>query len=105
MMALTVESTEVVLAVNVPAMAFAATVTEAGKLKTPAMAPETASDTPPAGAALFNVTVQVVLAFGAIEDAAHVRETGSTGATMERVADSEELPSDAVTVALWSVTN
>ena len=47
------------LAVNVALVALAGTVTEAGSMRTLAMAPEIVTTTPPAGAAPAKVTVQV----------------------------------------------
>jgi hypothetical protein len=49
------------LAVKLAVVVAAGTVTEAGKVRTLGMAPDIATGTPPVGAALVNVTVQVEL--------------------------------------------
>ena len=90
---------EPVLAVKVASPALAATVTEAGTARTFAMPPEMATTAPPAGAAVLNVTVQVVLALDPRLAALHCSEETTTGAASETVTDLEEPFSDAVMVA------
>jgi hypothetical protein len=90
---------EPVLAVNVALVALAGTVTEAGNMRTLAMAPEIVTATPPAGAAPANVTVQVVVALEVRVEAAHWTEEISVGALRERLNAWEEPLRDAVIVA------
>ena len=91
---------EPVLAVNVVAVALAATVTEAGTVKTFAMPPEIATTAPAAGAAALNATVQVVLALEARLAALHWSEETVTGAASDTLTELEEPFSDAVRVAV-----
>jgi phage terminase large subunit-like protein len=93
------------LAMKVAVVALARTVTEAGNNRTLAMAPERATEAPPAGAAWVNVTVQVVLALEARVEAVHCREETRTGATRQTVALLEEPFKEAVTVAVWFDAN
>ena len=79
---------------------MAGTVTEAGNVRTLAIAPEMATVAPPAGAALVNVTVQVVLALETRVAAVHCREEIRTGAVRDTVALLEKPLRDAVTVAV-----
>jgi hypothetical protein len=60
-------------------VAAAGTVTETGKVSTLGMAPEMATTAPLVGAALFKVTVQVVVEFEESVAAAHCREEISEG--------------------------
>jgi len=92
---------EPLLAVNVAVVAAAATVTDAGTVRTFAIAPPIVT-TAPAGAAFVRVTVQVVLTFDARVPVAHCRDETSTGADSVRFTGVEEPLSDAVTVAVWS---
>jgi hypothetical protein len=94
---------EPVLAVNVALVALAGTVTEAGSMRTLAMAPEIVTTTPPAGAAPAKVTVQVVVALEVRVDAAHWTEETSVGALRERLNSWEEPLRDAVMVAVRAV--
>lgn len=94
-----------VAAVNVAVVALAGTVTEAGNVRTLAIAPVTVTVAPPAGAALFKVTVQVVLPLEARVVAAHFRVETSTGFAREMVELLDELLYEAVTVALWVELN
>lgn len=76
-----------------------ATVTDAGTLRTLAIAPAIVT-VAPVGAALVRVTVQVVLAFDPRAPPAHCKEETSTGAESVRLTGAEEPFSDAVTVAV-----
>ncbi len=78
-----------VLAVKVAAVALAGTVTEAGNVRTPAMATAMATEAPPAGAALVKVTVQVVLELEARLAAVHCSEEMVGGATKETLTAIE----------------
>jgi hypothetical protein len=91
-----------VLAVKVAVVAVAGTVTEAGSVRTLAMAPEMATTAPPVGAALVKVTVQVVLALEAKLVATHCRDEirPEAVAVREREADWEEPLREAVMVAV-----
>src|SRR5579863_4306225 len=92
-----------VLAVNVALVALAGTVTEAGNVRMPAMPPAIVTTAPPAGAAPFKVTVQVVLPLEDREAAAQWTEETSTSAVSERVVVGEEPLRDAVMVAVRAV--
>jgi hypothetical protein len=81
---------EAVLAVKVAVVAVAGTVTDAGSVRTLAMAPEMATTAPPVGAALVKVTVQVVLALEAKLVATHCRDEIRPVAVSGREADWEE---------------
>lgn len=81
-------------------VAVAGTVTEAGSVRTLGIAPAMATEAPPVGAALVNVTVQLVLALEASVGAAHCKEEISGGATREMDALLEEPLREAVTVAV-----
>ena len=103
---------EPALTVNVAVLALPTTATEAGTVRTPAMPPETTTTTPPDGAAVLNVIVQVVLAFGPRLAAAHCRdETCAVPVVAVAVADSVRVAvrdaplKDAVTLALWFELN
>jgi hypothetical protein len=89
-----------VLAVKVAVVAVAGTVTEAGSVRTFAMAPERATTAPPVGAALVKVTVQVVLALEAKLVATHCMDEIRPGAVSGREADWEEPLREAVMVAV-----
>jgi len=86
--------------VNVAVVAAAATVTDAGTVRTLAIAPPIVTTAPPAGATLVRVTVQVVLALETRVPVAHCRVETSTGAESVRFTGAEEPLSDAVTVAV-----
>ena len=88
-----------VLRVKVAVVAFAGTVTEAGTVRTLAMPPESVMARPPAGAALFTVTVHVVLEFEASDVAWHWTEEINSDETRERVTLWEEPLRVAVRVA------
>jgi hypothetical protein len=68
------EGIEPVVAVKAAVVALAGTVTEAGSVRTLAMPPERATEAPPAGAALVNVTVQAVLELEARVEGVHCNE-------------------------------
>jgi hypothetical protein len=89
-----------VLAVKVAVVAVAGTVTEAGSVRTFAMAPERGTTAPPVGAALVKVTVQVVLALEAKLVATHCTDEMKTEAVREREAGCEEPLREAVMVAV-----
>ena len=76
-------SSEPALAVNVAVVTPAATVTDAGTVSTLAIPPPIVTEDPPVGAAWFSVTVHVVLAFDASEDAPQLIDDTSTGATSD----------------------
>jgi hypothetical protein len=59
-----------------------------------------ATEAPPVGAALFNVTVQLVLALEASAAALHCKEEISGGIARDMEAVLEEPLRDAVTVAV-----
>jgi hypothetical protein len=92
----------VVVAVKVAVVAAAATVTEAGTVSAGLLL-ESATEAPPAGAALVRVTVQVEDEFWLRLVGLHVTEETSTGATRLIVAVAEVVPRVAVRVALWSL--
>jgi hypothetical protein len=89
----------VVVALNVAAVAAAATVTEAGTVSV-VLVFVSVTNAPPAGAALVNVTVQVLDAFRPRLVGLHESDDTSTGATRLTVAFAELLLYVAVTVAL-----
>src|SRR5277367_2992877 len=89
------------VALKVAVVAPAATVTEAGTVSS-ALPLASVTPDPPAGAALFSVTVQVPTALCPSVAGRQARpETSTAGAVSEMVADCELAPSVAVTVALW----
>ena len=97
-----------VVAATVPAVAAyvaielpAATVTEAGTVRT-ALLPETATSSPPEGAPLFSVTVQVVAAPDTTVAGEQLSVEGTTGATRLSEALAVVLLSVAVTTAVLS---
>jgi hypothetical protein len=90
---------EPVIAVKLALTALAGTVTEAGRMRTLAIAPEMVTNSPPAGAAPLRVAVQVVLALESKVEATHWIEEISTGAFRERLNVWEEPLSDAVMTA------
>ena len=87
-----------VVALNVPVVKPATTVTEAGTVST-VLVFVSATAAPPVGAAFVSVTVQVPDAFGPKLDG-HVNEETSTGATRLIVAGAELALYVAVTVAV-----
>ena len=89
-----------VVAVNVAVAAPAATVTDDGTVRMPAIPPPSVTTEPPAGAAPDMVTVQVVLAFDPRAPVPHCSEDSTVETFRERVALPEEPLSEAVTVAL-----
>ena len=91
-----------VVALNVPEVEPANTVTEVGVVKT-ALLFDTVTAVPPAGAALVSVTVQVPVAFGPRVVGLHANPERATGATRLMVTFCDAPLSVAVTVALWSV--
>ena len=93
-----------VLAVKVAVVAFARRLMVAGTVRTLA-APERATEAPPAAAALFNVTVQLVLLLEVKVAAVHCSDETSTGFAKEMVEVLEEPLREAVTVAVWLVLN
>jgi hypothetical protein len=94
------DAIEPTLTEKLAAVAFCAITTEAGIVRTLLTEAKIATAAPPAGAALDNVTVQVVLPFDVSPAAAHFKDE-----TRGRVAKAMvELPvvplREAVTVAL-----
>ena len=85
---------------KVALVALAGTVTEAGNVRRLAIAPETATTAPPAGAALLKVTVQVVLALEDRVEAVHCTEESVVAMVSENVAVEEAPFNEAVIVAL-----
>ena len=88
-----------VVTLKVAAVAPAATLTEAGVVSA-VMLSETATLAPPVGAALVNVTVQVLEALGPRLLGVHAREDTRTGATRLTLALAELPFWVAVMVAL-----
>jgi len=87
-------------------LAFAATETLAGTVRTPAALFVSVTETPPAGAACESVTWQVVFAFAANAEAVQlspVTVVGAAGACSEICLEAELLFSDAVKTAVWLV--
>src|SRR4051794_6106483 len=89
-----------VLAANVLAVALAGTVTEEGSIRTLAMPPERMVVTPPAGALLLNVTVQVVLEFEGRLAGAHCSAETNMGMVRDKFTAFVELFREAVTVVV-----
>ncbi|MEO8597672.1 MAG: hypothetical protein ABI759_30410 [Candidatus Solibacter sp.] len=89
------------LALNVVTVDPAATVTVAGTVSS-ALLLDTVMLAPPAGAALLNVTVHVLEAFGPKLPGAHTSELTTTGATRLTLALAELPLYVAVMVADWS---
>ncbi len=94
--------TVVVETLNVPVATPAATVMEAGTVKT-ALVLVSVTKAPPAGAAFVNVTVQVLDPFAPKLLGLHPNDDTSTGATRFTVVLAELLLYVAVTVAPWSL--
>jgi hypothetical protein len=88
-----------VVALNVPVVAAAATVTDAGTVSV-GLVLIRVTLAPPAGAALVSVTVQVLDALGPRLAGLHESDDTSTGATRLTVVFAEALLYVAVTVAL-----
>src|SRR5579872_1766194 len=95
-------ATVVVVALNETDVVFAATVTEPGTVRVWFVFVKVTA-APPAGAALFKVTVQVLDAFGPRLDGLQFNDESRTGATRDTVVLAAVVPSMAVSVALWSV--
>src|SRR5438132_981349 len=89
------------VALNVAVVAIAATVTEAGIVRTARLL-ESVTAVPPVGAAFDKVTAQGVLALEAREAAVHCSDETSQGAPREIEAVPAEEPIAAVKVADWS---
>jgi hypothetical protein len=89
----------VVVALNVPVVAAAATVTDAGTVSV-GLVLVRVTFAPPAGAALVSVTVQVLDALCPRLAGLHKSDDTSTGATRLTVVFAEVLLYVAVTVAL-----
>ena len=89
----------VVVALNVPVVTPAATVTDAGTVSI-ALVLVSVTAAPPAGAACVNVTVQVLDAFCPKLAGLHASDETVTGATRVTVAFAELPLYVAVTVAL-----
>jgi hypothetical protein len=89
-----------VLALKVPEAAPAATVMDAGTVRAALVLVRVTKD-PPAGAAWFSVTVQVLDAFGPRLAGAQLSEVGVTGATRLIVALADTAFNLAVIVPLW----
>ena len=90
------------VAVKVPEVALAATVTEAGTVSRELLS-ASATTLPPVGAAWFRVTVQVVAAPELTLVGLQVSAVTSMGATRVRLVDCVEAFKVAVTVAGWVV--
>ena len=90
------------VALKVAEVAPAATVTEAGIVSAVLVSVKVA-DTPPVGAALLSVTVQVLEAFGPRLVGLHASEETTTDGDRVMVALAELPLYVAVTVALWSL--
>ena len=90
---------EPVLALNVAVVELAGTVTEIGTVWTLAIPPERAITVPPAGAAVLNVTVQVVLLLDPRLGALHCSAETTIGDDSETITDWEEPLSEAVMIA------
>ena len=89
----------VVLALKLPVVAPAATLTEAGTVKAAwLLLKDTVA--PPAGAGLESVTVHELVAFGPRLVGLHASEDTSTGTTRLMLAVLEVLFNVAVTIAL-----
>jgi hypothetical protein len=89
--------------VKVALVALAGTVTDAGNVRRLAIAPEMATTAPPAGGALLNVTVQVVLVLEDRVEAVHCSEESEetvAAVVSEKVAVGDEPFNEAVIVAL-----
>ena len=87
------------LIVNVPVAVFAATVADAGTVKAESPVRLKVTTAPLAPAALESVTVQLLEAFAPNVVGLHCTDETTVGATREMVADFEDPPYEAVTVA------
>src|ERR1700687_3506593 len=92
----------VVVALKLAVVAAAATVTDAGSVSV-VLVLVSVTNAPPAGAALLNVTAQVLEAFCPRLVGLHASEDTTTGATRLTAAFAELPLYVAVTVALWSL--
>jgi hypothetical protein len=88
-----------VLALKVAEVAAAATVTDAGTVRVELVL-DRATEAPPAGAALFRATVQVLKALGPRVAGAQASEEMRIGATRDTLAEVDVPLSEAVRVAV-----
>jgi hypothetical protein len=87
---------------NVPEVALAGTVKDAGAVSTVAALLDIVPADPPVGAALDSVTVQVELPLAPRTLGVHTRDDTLAGVCKETVMDAADPLSDAVRVAVWS---